>query len=132
MEPEVDLDGKAVSNRSVLESKICKKCFAVYRGKDCPNCGAKEEAVKVEITEDEGELTEVLVTSKTPAEQWLEYLIDRRKKTNSKPGWEFWKLIEKYPYESVKHLMPPYFIKRYESKQEDDPFYGSPFQGGTR
>lgn len=140
MEPEVDLDGKVKTDSHKLESKICKSCFAVYRGKECPSCGTTAPPeIKKEIVETEEQLQEIKITAKSPPEQWLEYLEQQRKKTNRKNGWQYWKLLDKFPYEQVESLLPEFFKHRYKSKKlfqesgdSENPFASSPYQGVGR
>ena len=134
MEPEVDLDGEIKGDRHEMESKICKQCFAVYRGIACPLCGKQAPPeVKKEFVETNDKLVEIKVTSKSPPEQWLEYLEQQRKKTNRKNGWQYWKLLEKFKFEEVENLLPEFFKQRYKSKklfeETDNPFGSSPFRG---
>lgn len=131
LEPEVDLDGQIKKTSTPLESKVCKDCFAVYRGKACPSCGKIEVENKKEIIESSEELKELKISS-DPIRQWLDHLILQRKKTGRKYGWEFWKLLEKYKFEEAEYLLPEFFKQRYKSKNafdESNPFAESPFRG---
>lgn len=131
-EPQVDLDGREKSDSYKPEAKICKECFAVYLGPVCTECGVEPpKRERPEIAETHEELQEIRVTAKSPAEQWLEYLEQQRAKTGRKNGWQYWKLLDKFPREEVEHLLPPWFKHRIKMKesQEASIFAGSPFQG---
>lgn len=130
LEPEVDLNGKPKEDRGQMESKVCGKCFAIYRGKDCPNCGTKEPMPPRHIVESEGDLSEIVVTAKDPVEQYLEYLEQQRSKFNRKMAWKFHKLVDKFGIDKSKPYLPEWFVSRLESTQAHDPFSVSPFQGG--
>jgi superfamily II DNA or RNA helicase len=125
-EPAVDLNGKISSERDSLETKICKVCFAAYRGDTCAECGtgpAEREGIAPEESNDELiELTQPV--AKTEEEQYLEYLEDQRKAKGYKPGWQYHKLLDKYPRDRVKHLIPDWWVKL-----QQNVFAGAPFRG---
>ena len=132
MEPEVDLSGIPKRETTSPEFKTCKNCFALYIGKICPDCGEEPAPVeKKQILESDEELTEITVSSKSPEEQWLEYLEQQRKKTNRKNGWQFYKLVDKFGYEKVEHLLPFWFRDRYKMKQQTESKY-SEIIGGIK
>jgi len=132
-EPEVDLDGN-VSDTHKMESKICKQCFAVYRGPACPSCGRTaplEDPSK--IIEKEGILKEIKITASSPMEHWLEYLEGQRKKHNHAPKWTYYQLLKKFDYSACEALLPEWFRIKYKKKlfeDEENPFAGSPFRKG--
>lgn len=56
------LEGNASKRRpkeAVLETRQCAKCFAVYQGTVCPECGVERKSKVREIEEREGELREI-------------------------------------------------------------------------
>jgi len=56
------LDGNAAKRRpkeAVLETRQCPKCFAVFQGTVCPECGNERKSKAREIEEREGELREI-------------------------------------------------------------------------
>lgn len=129
MEPEVNLDGKITGEKGELESKICKNCFCVYRGKICPECGVAPPAEEPkEIVETEDKLEEISITAKTPIEQWLEYLTIQRRKTNRKQAWIYHKLLEKFSWNESLPYLPKWFIEQGDRGQAS-PFGWSPYRG---
>lgn len=133
VEPDVDLDGRVKSESHKAESKICKECFAIYRGKLCPECGvapAKEPPKPIEETNDElVEIKNDLPTFAATPEQWLIHFENLRVKTGRKQGWQFYKLLDKFEMKEVSHLLPAWFKKRLTMKAEENPFASSPYQG---
>ena len=119
-EPEVDLDGKIKSESYRLESKICKQCFCVFRGKGCPTCGRIESQTTGDIIESEAKLEEIKIKEKSPIERHLIELEIHRKRTNKKPGWQYWKLLERFSYEEALFLLPYWFRERYKKQKEFD------------
>ena len=124
-EPDVDLDGRE-RKQTVSETKICKNCFAAYRGKVCPECGVvPPEMPRPIIEETDAELTEIHEEF-DPIKKELKRLLRERKNTNRKMGWVYHRLVDKFSYEEVKHLLPMWFIGQ-RTINERDPFFGSPF-----
>jgi len=132
-EPEVDLDGRITSDHTAMESKICRECFAVYRGKVCPGCGvAPAQPVPKQIIEGAGDLREITASQeRDPAKAWMAILMEQR--NGRKMGWVYHKLIEKMGREKCGHLLPDWFKATIgESVSlEENPFAASPFRGGV-
>jgi DNA repair protein RadD len=121
MEPEVDLDGKITEDSFVGKSKICKKCFAVYRGPFCPECGKEQDdEQKLDIETNDGKLVELVAKSKNPVEQYLEILVRQGK--GKRKAWVYDKLVEKFGLEMASPYLPDYFIR-----EQKDPFAKSQF-----
>jgi superfamily II DNA or RNA helicase len=57
-ERDWDLSGreKRLKKSSLVETKQCSKCFAIFAGTVCPQCGAQREIAAREIEEVDGEL----------------------------------------------------------------------------
>lgn len=57
-EREWDLDGreKRKKKSSPVETKQCSKCFAIFAGTACPQCGAEREVTVREVEQVDGEL----------------------------------------------------------------------------
>ena len=57
-ERDWDLSGreKRLKKSSLVETKQCSKCFAIFAGTVCPQCGSQREIVAREIEEVDGEL----------------------------------------------------------------------------
>lgn len=57
-ERDWDLGGreKRLKKSSLVETKQCSKCFAIFAGTVCPQCGAQREIAAREIEEVDGEL----------------------------------------------------------------------------
>lgn len=57
-ERDWDLSGreKRLKKSSLVETKQCSKCFAIFAGTVCPQCGAQREIATREIKEVDGEL----------------------------------------------------------------------------
>jgi superfamily II DNA or RNA helicase len=128
MEPEVKLDGKIKADPSALEFKTCKECFAIYRGKECPECGtAPPPPEKKEILETEEQLQEIMVTSKNPIEQWMEFLQRARAESGRKQAWVYHKMLEKFTLDQCRPYLPAWFIKTKEPVAKG--FSSSPFSG---
>lgn len=134
-EPAVDLSGRIPSERSALESKICKTCFAVYRGEECPDCGTPAPKAGREILETDDELIEITPEAKDAVGQWLDYLEVQRKKKNRKNGWQYYKLVEKFGKEQSRPYLPEWWVRLNDEKEAGlsaNPFAGSPFNGARR
>lgn len=127
-EPDVDLDGK-IKESYKMKSKRCKKCFVVYRGQVCPDCGSEEIEVPkvVALTESEKMLIEIEAET-DPMKRELVKLHYEAKKKKRKPAWAFHKLVNKFGYNECAHLLPDWFIQSYERKQAGF-FNGSRFRG---
>ena len=57
-ERDWDLSGreKRLKKSSIVETKQCSKCFAIFTGTVCPQCGSQREIATREIEEVDGEL----------------------------------------------------------------------------
>ena len=57
-ERDWDLSGreKRLKKSSIVETKQCSKCFAIFAGTVCPQCGSQREIATREIEEVDGEL----------------------------------------------------------------------------
>jgi superfamily II DNA or RNA helicase len=57
-ERDWDLSGreKRLKKSSLVETKQCSKCFAIFAGTVCPQCGSQREIAAREIEEVDGEL----------------------------------------------------------------------------
>lgn len=71
-ERDWSLDGRAAKRRKQPEPKTCKKCFAIYHGQKCPQCGEEPEGKPREIEYEPGELERIT------AEQWAKVKTDAR------------------------------------------------------
>lgn len=112
-EREINLYGKATETFTKT-SKICKECFAVYRGPICPECGVKAPpAPQGEIVETDEQLQEI--TQQNFIEITLKNLIREAKQKGRKKQWAYYKLIDRFGIEKVKDLLPPTFADRYEN-----------------
>lgn len=128
-EPDVDLDGRE-EKKHVKESKICKNCFAVYRASKCPECGVEAPpAPAIEIAETNDELRELTNIEIDPIKRMLKDLQKQAKQKARKPAWAFYKLIDRFGYESAKPYLPEWFVKRYN---EPGPIFNSPYTGLKR
>lgn len=123
LEPPVDLDGRVKSEKGEMESKICKQCFAVYRGTKCPECGVVPPEAETPVIENiDGNLTEVVVTSKDPVEQHLEFLKKQARSKGYSMEWVYQKLVDKFGVDRCQALLPNYFKSKI-----DNPWNGSPY-----
>lgn len=96
-EREWSLEGKTAKKRKEPEPKTCKKCYAIYQGRICPQCGEEPEGKPREIDQEGGELAKVdpsiLAGKRTDARQKIreaKTLADFRsiaKDLGYKPGW---------------------------------------------
>lgn len=132
MEPSVDLDGTVTEEKGALEVKTCKKCFCCYRGVACPECGqapVKPEPKKYMETEEE--LKEIILTSKNPVEQYLEWLTRSRAESGRKQAWIYYKLLEQFTEEQCKPHIPQWFWKLRGGMLPGDlgGFASSPYKG---
>lgn len=102
---EWSLEGRSASRRTkeaVLETRQCEKCYAIFWGLKCPQCGTERASKVREIEEREGELARLdaaaiaAARDKRRAEgraQSLEDLLALEKARGYKHGWAFhrWK-----------------------------------------
>lgn len=127
-EPEVDLDGQQKPDALKKETKICKNCFAAFRGRVCPECGVEPPEHSKVVVESDEKLSEVKPET-NPIKIELRRLM--REKKHRKIGWVYHKLVEKFSLEMVKEYLPDWFIRNYETRNSDL-FGRSPFTPITR
>jgi superfamily II DNA or RNA helicase len=97
-ERDWDLSGreKRLKKSSLVETKQCSKCFAIFAGTVCPQCGAQREIAAREIEEVDGELQRLSIEdiSKKREEGKCKTLDDFRalaKQRGYKLGWAFFR-----------------------------------------
>ncbi len=141
-EPEVDLDGKE-KHTNKKEAKLCKECFAYYRGVQCPECGAEPKAVeRVEIEETDDELKEIAQETDLILRELKKLQLEAKNK-GRKQAWAFYRLVELYGSNAMPYI-PSWFKNIYtrsvmQNKEKDlfeavsspDPFSNSPFTGAS-
>lgn len=120
-EIETCLDGKKKTEKNVLQTKTCDFCFAVYRGKVCPECGEEKPERKFDLSESNKELQEVVVD---PVLQLYNSLKREAKMRDRKQVWAMHKLVDKVGLDAARPHLPIWFIK----KEELGPFAYSPFK----
>lgn len=124
-EPECDLDGWSKKESHKKESKICKSCFAVYRGSKCPECGEKAppEPRSVDLEESDERLKEIKPEEQDPILVAHKLLLKEARKKKRKAAWAHYRLVDRFGYEQCKHCLPQWFID-----QRENPFQDSRFQ----
>jgi superfamily II DNA or RNA helicase len=62
-EREWDLDGreKRLKKSNPVETKQCSKCFAIFAGTTCPQCGTQRESAPREVEQVDGELKKITI-----------------------------------------------------------------------
>ena len=98
-EREWDLSGreKRLKKSSLVETKQCSKCFAIFAGTVCPQCGARREIATRKIQEIDGELQRLSIediSKKRREEAKCKTLDDFRAlaaKRGYKPGWAYFR-----------------------------------------
>jgi superfamily II DNA or RNA helicase len=98
-EREWDLEGreKRKAKSSLVETKQCSKCFAIFAGTVCPQCGAQREIATRKIQEIDGELQRLSIediSKKRREEAKCKTLDDFRAlaaKRGYKPGWAYFR-----------------------------------------
>lgn len=130
IEPEVSLDGRVITEHHVSELKTCKICFCVFKGAICPECKTEvKKKDRGELQVNEGELSEIVVTESDPVKQYIQLM--ERNRGSRKPGWTYYKVIDKFGYEKSKPHLPAWFLKFYLTKMGtengSDIFSASPY-----
>ena len=98
-ERDWDLGGreKRLKKSSLVETKQCSKCFAIFAGTVCPQCGAQREIATRKIQEIDGELQRLSIediSKKRREEAKCKTLDDFRAlaaKRGYKPGWAYFR-----------------------------------------
>lgn len=109
-EPQINLDGRKIVERAKTESKVCEECFAVYRGKLCPECGS-EKVTKTHSIDETDELLKELAQISDPIKRELVRLQDLAKHTGRKPAWCFYKLTDTFGLVACMPYVPKWFVK---------------------
>lgn len=121
-ELEVDLDGKGESEKHVRESKICKNCFAVFRGTKCPACGVEPP---VTTPKEIQETNETLKEVDPVMQEWIR-LKRQGKEKGYKAGWAQHRLVNKFGFELAKPHLTQWFIDQ-KIRAAQTRFANSPF-----
>lgn len=118
-EHEINLDGKNKRDSYVKESKICEECFAVYRGKVCPECGSEKAKTtrKVKLDEDDGELREL--TQEDIIKMQHKKLIKEAKKKGQSKWSAHYKLIDRFGIDLAAPFLPPTFVEKYRNRNNN-------------
>lgn len=128
-EPEVSLDCLAKEGHQ-KKTKLCKNCFAQYRGAKCPECGVEAPEVDgPEIAETNEELKEI--TMDDIILRTHKNMIKEAKKAKRKPSSAHYRLIDKFGFEAAKKYLPPAFVERYE-RGTSNLFANSRFKGFSK
>lgn len=117
-EPNVNLEGKQTIS-TIRESKTCKECFCVFIGSRCPECGKEIEIsvkIKKQILETEEQLKEI---TESPVVIIHNMLLKEQKETGKHIGWVYHKLVNRFGWDEVRHLLPNWFVSRYEYQQKE-------------
>jgi len=107
---EWSLEGQSKKKRKpeqVLDTRQCDKCFAIYQGTMCPQCGATRESKARELEVKEGELQQMRVDEiqarrdarrEEGACSSYQDFIALGKRRGYKPGWAYnrWKTSRHY------------------------------------
>lgn len=129
-EPDVDLDGKE-TKKIVRESKTCKNCFAVYLGKECPECGVEAPAPpKVDILETEEELKELTEADLDIVTRTHKQLLRDALQKGRKPAWAHYRLIDRFGFDDARPNLPQWFLQHY-GRSQASPFANSPYQNAN-
>lgn len=100
---EWSLDGHSAKKRkaeAVLETRQCEKCFAIFRGPRCPECGTVKESKARKIEQADGVLTEIEtarlidIRNRRHEERMCRTLEDFQQLARVrgyKPGWAYWR-----------------------------------------
>jgi superfamily II DNA or RNA helicase len=94
-----DLDGLQTRNKgeAIKRVRTCEKCFCLYSGTLCPECGHKNEIRRADVKEIDGELMEM-----DPAEalrkqkRYLHEMLRKQVFSNYKPGYAAARFRERY------------------------------------
>lgn len=125
LEPEANLDGKPVSERTKSELKTCEKCFCVYRGDECPECGhAPERSKGSNLAVKPGVLTEIKALD--PIQEYFIKLKREQKMSGRKTAWIYYKMLERFSLDDIIEYVPQWFI---DKQRGSDVFAFSPFRG---
>lgn len=93
-ELEAQLDGKTKTPKST-SPKVCTECFAVFRGLNCPACGANQSTSKPRKFEViEGNLKEI--TPDDEVANYIRELKQLKREQGHKREWIYWKLVDKF------------------------------------
>jgi DNA repair protein RadD len=106
-EHEVDLDGFK-KNSTTASPKTCDKCYLIYLGPFCPECGLQEKPPDRTIEVDsDGSLQELKQMSLSDqVVQDVKRWKDIRKKRGYKRGWVYMQVKQKYGEELANELYP--------------------------
>ena len=121
-EYDPDLDGEEPKERTQKEAKICKACFAAYKGVMCPECGTEPPAREINIKETDEELKEIK-GHLDPVRKIFKELMKESKKTGKKTAWVYYKLVDKVGFDTARPYLPQWFIE----KQTNSLFARSPY-----
>lgn len=132
-EPEPDLKGKFKTDQTVAKSRICKKCYAIYRGSMCPYCGLDAPKDPIAIENGEGELTELVVDPLViKIRKRFKELDKLRKEKGYKKGYAYYTLVDEFGLEYVGKsiALPQWFYLKMAERvaRGDNPFRGSPYK----
>lgn len=120
-EHEVDLDGKAVSQKNEKKTHVCKECFCVFVGATCPECKKPiPPAPIVEIEETDARLVEI--TQVDPVLRELRLLQREARNNGRKPAWVYYRLVERFSLEKATPHLPKWFLDRQTNPFSDSPF----------
>lgn len=125
----VDLDGKEKSESVRMESKICKACFAVYRGKLCPECGIEAPPAPTPLLEEsEEKLRELTGIEQDPVLRTMNQLKREAREKGRKAAWVYYKLTDIFGLDACREHLPEWFIRQ----KTEGVFAGSPFRAVTK
>lgn len=107
-EPEVDLDGTQIKEKGGIQPRVCGKCFAIFTGRICHDCGfemPKAESLEVEL--EPGMLKELV---QYPKGMEISLFISRCRETQKKHGynkwWIYYKVKDRYGEEAADKAFP--------------------------
>jgi len=117
-----DLKGRVKRNKNSkpVETKQCSKCFAIFAGTACPQCGTAREIAPREIEEVDGELQRLSIEDiqkkrdERREEGKCKTLDDFRSlaaKRGYKPGWAFFRWKARQRKSTVIDPYPPIKVK---------------------
>lgn len=130
-EVDVDLDGRQKES-TVKESKICKRCFAVFRGNKCPECQFEPpEAPIIDIEETDEKLKELKGVELDPILRAYKELQKKGKSTGRKSAWAMYKLVDRFGIDAARKHLPAWFVSKYDNARANI-FATSPFRGRSK
>lgn len=124
---KVNLDGK-ITERSEKKTKICKVCFAAFRGTTCPECGVEPPEILPEPPEETSDRLQELTNVENPIARKFRELKAEALASGKKTAWACHRLVNTFGYEETKLHLPFWFRQQHENKDAFNPFSGSPFQ----